>query len=89
MRVAVKNDGVVISKAGRIKGHDAGPTLVRRFLRIFPGSLVIGPTARRCKGFDVVPVSYLDPENTVIINPVPHVRKLKTHRDGGAGTGST
>ncbi len=68
MRVAVKNDGVVISKAGRIKGHDAGPTLVRRFLRIFPGSLVIGPTARRCKGFDVVPVSYLDPENTVIIN---------------------
>ena len=68
MRVAVKKDDITINKRGRITGHAAGPTLVRRFLRIFPGSLVIGPTARRCDGFDVVPLSYLDPEDTVIIN---------------------
>ncbi|MFZ1381973.1 MAG: glycosyltransferase family 1 protein [Scrofimicrobium sp.] len=68
MRVAVKRDQTVISEDGRIVGHDAGATLVRRFLRIFPGAQVIGPSARRCHGFDVVPLEFLDPENTVIIN---------------------
>lgn len=68
MRIAVKRDQTIIEEDGRIGGHDAGSTLVRRFLRIFPGAQVIGPAAKRCNGFDVVPLEFLDPAETVIIN---------------------
>ncbi len=68
MRIAVKWDGVVITEDGRIGGHDAGATLVRRFLRIFPGAQVVGDQARRCDGFDVVPLSFLEPDRTVVLN---------------------
>ena len=47
MRIAIKYDSVEISSGGRVAGHEAGDTLVRRLLRIFPGSVVIGPAARR------------------------------------------
>lgn len=68
MRIAIKRDATIISEDGRIAGHDSGSTLVRRFLRIFPGAQVIGPIPRRCRGFDVVPVEFVDPQDTVIIN---------------------
>lgn len=68
MRIAVKRDQTIIEDDGRIGGHDAGATLMRRFLRIFPGSVVVGPDARRCNGFDVVPLEFLDAADTVIIN---------------------
>ncbi len=68
MRVAVKRAHTIITEDGRVGGHDAGATLVRRFLRIFPDAQVIGPEACQCDGFDVVPLEYVDPENTVIIN---------------------
>ena len=55
MRIAIKYDSVEISSGGRVAGHEAGDTLVRRLLRIFPGSVVIGPAARRSQDFDVVP----------------------------------
>lgn len=68
MTIAIKHDGIRITEDGKIAGHDAGATLVRRFLRIFPGSQVIGISAHRGAGFDVVPLEFIDPETTVIVN---------------------
>ena len=68
MRIAVKRDQTIVTADGRIGGHDAGATLVRRFLRIFPDVQIIGDEPRQCKGFDVVPLEFLDPEETLIIN---------------------
>ena len=33
MRIAIKYDDIDISSAGRVAGHEAGDTLVRRLLR--------------------------------------------------------
>ncbi|MSS83739.1 glycosyltransferase family 4 protein [Actinomycetaceae bacterium WB03_NA08] len=68
MKIAIKREATVISEDGRVAGHDSGATLVRRFLRLFPEAQVIGPVPRRCDGFDVVPIAFVDPEDTVIIN---------------------
>ncbi len=68
MKVAIKRSATVIGEDGRVGGHDAGATLVRRFLRLFPESQLIGPAPRRCDGFDVVPIEFVDPSDTVIIN---------------------
>lgn len=68
MRIAVKRNQTIIDEAGYVTGHDAGATLVRRFLRLFPGAQVIGENARRGAGFDVVPLEFVDPDDTVIIN---------------------
>ncbi len=68
MRIAVRYAGVRIDEDGHIAGHDAGATLVRRLLRLFPDSQVIGLQPRRCDGFDVVPVEMVNGDNTVLIN---------------------
>lgn len=68
MRIAVKRDQTIITADGRVGGNDAGATLVRRFLRIFPGAQVVGEAPCRCRGFDVVPLEFLDPEDTIVIN---------------------
>lgn len=68
MRIAVKRDDTVVDAEGHVAGHDAGATLVRRLLRLFPDSVLIGPSARRCEGFDVAPAEFLDPADTVVIN---------------------
>lgn len=68
MRVAIKYGDVQIEPDGRIGGHDAGATLVRRLLRVFPGALVIGPAARQCEGFEVIPLEFVDGNSTVVIN---------------------
>lgn len=68
MRIAIKRDATLIDEGGRVTGHDAGATLVRRLLRIFPDSSIIGPVARRCKGFTVMPLESINPDDTVIIN---------------------
>ena len=68
MRVVIKRDATVVDEDGHVAGHDAGATLVRRFLRIFPESAVTGPGARRCDGFDMIPVDFVDPETMVVIN---------------------
>ena len=68
MRIAIKRNQTEITEDGRVAGFDAGATLVRRFLRLFPGAQVIGPEFSQCDGFDVVPLEFIDPTDTVIIN---------------------
>ncbi len=68
MRIAIKRDHTEITEDGRVAGFDAGATLVRRFLRLFPGAQVIGPEFRQCDGFDVVPLDFIDPADTLLIN---------------------
>lgn len=67
-RIAVKYAGVELDRAGRVAGHDSGATLVRRILRVFPGSIVVGAGPRRGEGFDVMPLEFLDPASTVVVN---------------------
>ncbi|WP_206610462.1 glycosyltransferase family 1 protein [Actinomyces wuliandei] len=47
MSIVIKRDDVVISADGQVAGHEAGDTLVRRLLRIFPDAVLVGPVARR------------------------------------------
>ncbi|MDO5746175.1 MAG: glycosyltransferase family 1 protein [Actinomycetaceae bacterium] len=68
MRIAVKWDEAIVDSDGHVAGHEAGDTLVRRILRIFPNSILVGAGLRRCEGFDVVPLEFLDPADTVVIN---------------------
>lgn len=87
MRVAVKWDEAVVDADGRVAGHQSGDTLVRRILRIFPNSILVGPAVRRGDGFDMMPLEFLDPESTVVINmdviDSPRVWQ-KMYRPGGA-----
>lgn len=68
VRVAIRHHGVHITSEGKVGGHDAGATLVRRLLRVFPGAVVVGPGPRRGDGFDVVPLEFLEGDETVVIN---------------------
>ncbi len=68
MKIAVKRAATEIDEAGNVAGHEAGDTLTRRFLRIFPGAQIIGPERRAGNGFEVVPLSQIDPRDTVIVN---------------------
>ncbi|MDN6428996.1 MAG: glycosyltransferase family 1 protein [Propionibacterium sp.] len=68
MRIAIKRDATIVDEGGRVTGHDAGATLVRRLLRLFPDSMLVGPGARRCEGFDLVPLEFIDPQETVLVN---------------------
>lgn len=68
MRIAIKRDATIVDEEGRVVGHDAGATLVRRLLRVFPGASLVGPGARRCDGFDMVPLEFIDPDQTVVVN---------------------
>lgn len=68
MRIAVRHVDTRVDAEGRVTGHDAGATLVRRLLRLFPGPVLVGPGIRRCDGFDLVPLELLDPAGTVVIN---------------------
>ncbi|MDO8106957.1 glycosyltransferase family 1 protein [Isoptericola sp. b441] len=67
MAVAVKYAGSFVED-GHVGGHDAGATLVRRLMRVFPEAKLVGGRARHAEGFDVVPLEYLDPSDTVVIN---------------------
>ena len=67
-KVAIKHDAALVDGSGHVVGHDAGSTLVRRLLRVFPGSELIGPGPRRCAGFDLIPLEFVDPVNTVVIS---------------------
>jgi hypothetical protein len=68
MKVAVKHDAVLVDAEGVVTGHDAGATLVRRLLRVFPGSVRVGPGPRRCAGFDMLPLEFVDGRDTVVIS---------------------
>ncbi len=68
MRIAIKYGDVLIDSDGHVAGHDAGATLVRRLLRVFPGAEVVGPGPLHCDGFDLMPLDLLDAADTVVIN---------------------
>ncbi|MDR2564669.1 MAG: hypothetical protein LBC97_01160 [Bifidobacteriaceae bacterium] len=68
MKIAVKYAGLVIESDGTVAGHDAGATLVRRLLRVFPGAELIAPQVHRYPDFDVLPLAMVDAEDTVVIN---------------------
>ena len=68
MRVAVRYAAALVDSDGHVTGHDAGATLVRRLLRVFPDALLIGPGPRHCDGFDVIPLEFVDASDTVVIN---------------------
>lgn len=68
MNVAVRYGAVQVDGDGRVAGHDAGATLVRRLQRVFPGAQIIGPGPRHGDGFDVLPLEFVDGADTVVIN---------------------
>lgn len=67
MRIAIRYSGALVDHEGHVAGHDAGATLVRRLLRVFPGSVLVGPGPRHGEGFDVVPLEFVDGEDTLVI----------------------
>lgn len=68
MKVAVKYGAVQVDENGRVSGHDAGATLVRRLQRVFPNAQLIGPGPRHCDGFDMIPLEFVNGADTVVIN---------------------
>jgi hypothetical protein len=67
MRVAISYRDALVDHDGHVVGHDAGATLVRRLLRVFPEALLVGPGVRHCEGFDMLPLEFLDPTGTVLL----------------------
>lgn len=68
MKVAIRWSDVIVGPDGHVWGHDAGATLVRRLLRVFPGAVLVGPGPRRGDGFDVLPLELVDAQDTVVIS---------------------
>lgn len=72
MKVAVKYglsaNQPLVDDSGQIVGDSAGPLLVRRLLRLFEPAILIGPTTRRCQGFDMMPLEFVDANDTLVIN---------------------
>jgi len=68
MKVAIMYLAAQVDVEGHVSGHDAGATLVRRLLRVFPGAMLVGPGPRHCAGFDVIPLEFIDGSETVVIN---------------------
>ena len=68
MRIAVRCSQSYVDGSGHVAGHDAGATLVRRLLRVFPDSCLIGPEPAQADGFEVLPLELVDVTSTVVIN---------------------
>jgi hypothetical protein len=68
MKIAVRYEAALVDADGHVTGHDAGATLVRRLLRVFPGAMLVGPGPRHCDGFDLIPLEFIDGSDTVVIN---------------------
>lgn len=68
MKIAVRYQAALVDSDGHVTGHDAGATLVRRLLRVFPGAMLVGPGPRHCDGFDLIPLEFIDGSDTVVIN---------------------
>lgn len=66
MTLVVKLDSVGIDGDGRVSGHDAGATLVRRLLRVFDDAAVLGPRTRDCDGFGMVTPDDVPPDAVVV-----------------------
>ena len=68
MKVAVHYKGLEIDPDGNVAGHDAGDTLVRRLVRLFPGIQLIGPRTQSYPDFDMTTLEAIKGEDTVVIN---------------------
>lgn len=68
MRIAIRYGAAMVDEDGHVAGHDAGATLVRRLQRVFPGAELIGPGPRHGAGFDILPLEFVDGNDTVVIN---------------------
>ena len=68
MKIAIRYSGAAVDAQGQVGGKDAGATLVRRLLRVFPGSTLVGPATRQGDGFAVVPLEFVNGDDTVVIN---------------------
>lgn len=72
MKVAVKYGAFdtepVVDERGELLGQSAGITLIRRLVRLFPEPILIGSQTRRGQGFDMMPLEFVDAENTLVIN---------------------
>lgn len=84
-RLAIKWDQVTVDSDGFVSGHDAGATLVRRLLNLTENPILIGPGPRRCNGFDLVPVEFVDTDTAVLINldVLDSTRVWRTLREHG------
>lgn len=71
-RVAIKYGALthehLVDADGDVSSRGAGPTLVRRLLRLFPDPILIGHEERRCNGFDELPLEFVDGDHTVVVN---------------------
>ena len=86
MKVAIRYGMALVDEDGHVAGHDAGATLVRRLLRLFPDSLLIGAGPRHCAGFDMIPLEFVDGSDTLVItmdviDSLSIWRKLKVNCD--------
>jgi len=68
MKVAIKHEFLNVDPEGHVSGHDAGDTLVRRLLRLFPGAQLIGSRPHRYPDFDLVTLDMVDAAQTILIN---------------------
>ena len=68
VNIAIRYGAAIVDADGHVSGHDAGATLVRRLLRVFPEARLIGPGPRQGEGFDVIPLEFVDGSDTVVIN---------------------
>lgn len=68
MQLAVRYRDVLLDPGRGVAGHDAGATLVRRLLRLFPGARLIGPEAGRYGPVEVVPLEAVDGDDTVVVS---------------------
>lgn len=72
MRVAVKHGSFarepVVDDEGHLVDDGAGNILVKRLLDVFEGAVLVGTQDRRCDGFDMIPLEFLDAEDTLVIN---------------------
>ncbi len=84
-RLAIKWDDVIVEANGTVGGHDAGATLVRRLLRLTDNPILIGPGQRRCNGFELMPVDFVETDSTLVINMdvLDSTRVWRTLREHG------
>ena len=68
MKVAIHYKGLEVDADGNVAGHDAGDTLVRRLVRVFPHIQLIGSRDENYPDFELVTLEAIDGENTVVIN---------------------
>lgn len=68
MKIAIHYKGLEIDPDGNVGGHDAGDTLVRRLVRLFPEVQLAGPRNQSYPDFDMTTLEAIDGENTIVIN---------------------